>query len=348
MKIVECRGSDKQIGLTIGEALRDEIQANIQGFLPADISVLDQEAAYLKASLKKYLPGVLEQILNAAKAANVTEQHMLALNVPVGRPDYRYDQGCSNAVFGEGPDGPIWGKNNEGAFPPTDKPIVDSKGPRPVCALKVYPEKGIPAICFTFCGWFSGADMMNAEGVATGHSSVGSKFQQSPFHVSALHWLWAGMFIYRNVGDYVKHVTSLPLRGKGFSQIAVDAQGNMASGELACPISQIRWPEEGEKAMNCVNHYQLPLLEGIDARRPGPLAFSKGRQKYLEGAVLDGDRSLEHMKKILIHHGDFSICRHGGKDLSHTEYSMIGLTRERKALVAHGYPCQTQYAEIVI
>lgn len=348
MKIVECRGSNKAIGWTIGEALRDEIQANVRGFLPEDMSILDREITHLRAGLSRFLPDVLEQMLSAAEAAHVTEKEMLALNVPSGSSDGRFAQGCSNVVFAGGPQGPVWGKNNDGHFPPTDQPVEKSQGPRPVCVLRLYPEKGIPAICLTFCGWFSGADMMNAEGVATGHSSVGSKLQQSPYHVSVLHWLYQGMFQIRNVGDYVRHVTALPLRGKGFSQIVVDAEGRMASGELACPMAQIRWPERDVPGMNCVNHYQLPNLAGLDARKPAGLANSKGRQAFLDAAIRDGDRSLAHMKRILRHHGDYSICRHGGRDLSHTEYSMIGLPKERKVLYIQGYPCELEYREVVI
>lgn len=348
MKVIECRGNDKTIGRTIGESLRDEIQAHINGFLPRDLNPMEKEIAFLKTSLSRFLPCVLEQMLHAAEAAHVTEKQMLALNVPCGNSDYRFEQGCSNVVFAYGPDGPIWGKNNEGRFSPTDYPVENSQGPRPVCVLKLYPEKGIPAICFTFCGWFSGADMMNAEGVATGHSSVGSKFQQNPYHVSVLHWLYQSMFQIKNVTDYVNHVTTLPLRGKGFSQIVVDAEGHMASGELACPLAQIRWPKPGEVGMNCVNHYQLPNLEGMDAREPAGLANSKGRQAFLDTAIPDGDQSLNHMKRLLRHHGDYSICRHGGKDTCFTEYSMIGLPKERKVLFVHGYPCEQEYREIVI
>ena len=348
MKIIECRGSDKAIGQTIGEALRDEIQAHVAGFLPEKPSVLDKQIAFLKTSITRFLPNVLEQMLSAAKAAGITEKQILALNLPLGSSDPRFEQGCSNVVFSNGPDGPLWGKNNEGRFPSNNGPVKNCRGQRPVCALKLYPKTGIPAVCFTFCGWFSGADMMNAEGVATGHSSVGSKLQQSPYHVSVLHWLYDGMFRIRNVLDYANHVTALPLRGKGFSQIAVDRSGGMVSGELACPLAQVRWPQDHAVGMNCVNHYQLPALNGLDAREPAGLVNSKARQAYLDSAIPDGDQSLDHLKRILRHHGEGAICRHGGADPCHTEYSMIAMPAYRKALVVHGYPCEYEYKEIVI
>jgi hypothetical protein len=338
-KIIECRGSNKKIGRTIGEALREEIQRHIE---IDNSSVLDRDIVFFKASMARFLPEVLEQMLQAAKAARVTEKQMLALNIPRGDSlNYRFEQGCSNVAFANGPDGPLWGKNN-------DPNITDEQ--RPVCVLKIYPKKGIPVICFTYCGWFSGADMMNAEGVATGHSSVGSKFQKSPQHVPLYQWLYKGMFEVRNVSDYANHTTALPLRGKGYTQIVVDRYGKMASGELACPLAQIRWPEPGAVGMNCVNHYQLPNLAGMDLRTPDGLANSKGRQKYLDSAIPDGDYSLAHMKAILRHHGDGSkgdgsMCQHG-KEIMFTEYSMIGLPAQGKALFRFGYPCEGEYEEI--
>jgi len=50
-------------------------------------------------------------------------------------------------------------------------------------ARVVAPANGIPQMTFTFCGMIATTDGMNAEGVAVGHSSVGSVFQQSDRHV---------------------------------------------------------------------------------------------------------------------------------------------------------------------
>ena len=340
MKIVECTGSHRKIGETIGEALRDEIRSHIARFVVPENEAQMRSIAYFAESTRKYIPQVFEQLEGTARGAGVAHDRILALNAPLGSASPFWDQGCSNIVFSSGPDGPIWGKNNEGNS-------ADMEGRRPVCALKLYPDDGIPAICFTFCGWLSGGDMINAEGVCTGHSSAGSRFAQSPYNVSALHWLYAGMLTVRSSGDLARHLTSVPLRGKGFSMVAVDRSGDMFSGELVCPLVQIREPVAGVHGMNCVNHYQLPSLKGIDMRTPEQLAYSIGRQAYLENAIEQGDRSLAHMQSILRHHGEYSICRHRqSPDDAYTEYSMIGLPVAGRAYVLDGNPCQGSYTSI--
>ncbi len=348
MKVFECRGSHRDIGRTIGEVLREEIRSHIDDFLPPENEAPDRKIDKFKESLVRSLPQVLEQFGGMAEASGVSERRILELNCPVGIANPDLEQECSNVVFADGPDGPLWGKNNEGDSPPNTGPVIDGKGRRPVSLMKIYPDDGIPAICLTFCGWLSGGDMMNAEGVAVGHSSVGTNFQQNLSHAPLLQWLYSGMFQYKSAEDLARHVTSAPLRGKGFTQATVDRAGNILSAELACPLAQIRRPADGKVAMNCVNHYQLPCLKDmvLKQRDRKGLAYSHGRQKYLEAAVEDGDRSIEHMKKILRRHGDISICRHGGKDLSYTEYSMIAVAKEARFLFVDGYPCEEEYVEV--
>ncbi|MDY7011794.1 MAG: hypothetical protein SVV80_13740, partial [Planctomycetota bacterium] len=263
MKVFECRGSHRDIGRTIGEALREEIRAHIDGFLPPENKTPDKKIEKFKESLIRFLPHVMEQFGGMAEASGVSERRILELNLPVGIVESDLEQGCSNVVFTDGPDGPLWGKNNEGGFPPNTGDVIDDKGRRPVSVMKIYPDDGIPAICLTFCGWLSGGDMMNAEGVAVGHSSVGTKLQQSLSNAPLLQWLYSGMFQYKSAEDLARNVTSTALRGKGFTQVTVDRAGSMFSAELACPLAQIRRPADGDLAMNCVNHYQLPCLKDM-------------------------------------------------------------------------------------
>ena len=350
MKVIECRGSHARIGRAIGEGLREEMRQHIGGFVLRPSEELVVEVLRFRASLEAQIPRVLEQMVGMAAGADVSLEEVLALNLPqgVGAGDALDGHGCTNVVFGDGPDGPLWGKNNDGAYPPNTGPVVNAEGRRPVAVLKLYPDDGIPALCVPFCGWLSGGDMLNAEGVAVGHSSVGSGLQQSRDHTPILQWMYWAMLNVRSAAEYVRMMTSRPTLGKGFSQTIVDRGGSMYSGEFVCPLAQIRRPESGAQAMNCVNYYQLPFLEGLDRRTPEGLANAHARRAFLDRAVGEGDRSVEHMKRLLQHHGDDSICRHGAGDTSHTEYSVIGVTEERKLLVADGNPCQTEYVGVAI
>ncbi len=339
MKIIEARGTHRRIGETIGESLREEIRDHIARFVRKDVD-RKKPIGFFTETTGRYMPEVLAQLKGMARGASLPEEDILALNLYETSLVDAWPA-CSNIVFGDGPDGPLWGKNNEGNFPP-------GPGRRPFCVLKLYPDDGIPAICFTFCGWLSGGDMLNAEGVACGHSSVGSKFSQSRRHVSVLPWFYAGMLKSRTARDFAVHLTSLPLFGKGYTQVTVDRGGEIFSAELPCPLAQIRRPEPGASLVCCVNGYQLPWLRDVSNRTPEMLANSRGRKEFLETAGAAGARDIAHLKEILRHHGDFSICRHGGRDEAYTEYSMIGVVRERKALVADGNPCGSEYQEIIL
>lgn len=99
--------------------------------------------------------------------------------------------------------------------------------------------------------------------------------------------------------------------------------------------------------MNCVNCYQLPALADADRRTESGKCNAKARQRFLEQSLSDlSDYSIVDMTAILRHHGHPSICRHGGTEDSHTEYSMIGIPQSRRVLFADGNPCQDTYQEI--
>jgi hypothetical protein len=314
-----------------------------------DAEGLDLRIAVFERSMREHLPPVFEQLCGLAEGTGLPLSDILALNLPMGVGGWMVDpQCCTNMAFTDGPDGPLWGKNNDGGFPPATGPVRDARGPRPVALLKLYPDDGVPALCVSFCGWLSGGDMMNAAGVAVGHSSVGSRFAQNPAHVSVLHWMYWLMLTSRTGREYACRLTERPVYGKGFSQLVVDRGGVVVSAEVACPLVQLRWANPEDRSLNCVNHYQLPALEGRDARTPVGLANSKARQALLERLGSESDRSVAHMQSILRYHGEPSVCRHGGDDLSHTEYSMIGITRDSRMLIADGNPCTHPYRDYSI
>lgn len=347
MKVIEARGTHRAVGQAIGEGLRDEIRAHVEGFVLQTPEALAQPVATYRNVLNAYLPRVLEQFEGMAEGAGLASERILALNLPVGVGASMFaPQGCTNVAFAAGPDGALWGKNNDGHFPPDAAARRDGQGRRPWAVLKLYPDDGIPALCVTFCGWLSGGDMMNAEGLAVGHSSVGSRFRQSPLHVPALQWLYWILFRSRDLQAFQKNVTMLPLCGKGFATLAVDRQGAMCSAEIACPLVQLRLPRRGAPAMHAVNHYQLPELEGMHRRTPEGLANSLARSRLLEQECEAGNRSLEHLRHILRRHGQPALCRHGGADQAWTEFSVIGLTARATLMVAPGCPCTGEYVSV--
>ncbi len=340
MKLVEASGDARTIGRITGEALRDEIREFIERVRP-DRRHPDWEAHWptVRETLRRHVPLVLEEMEGTAEGADLPVESILMINVPAYGTELDALEGCTNIAFSEGPDGPIWGKNNDGGPPGEQSPPV---------ARLIRREGGIPQLNWTFCGMVATIDGFNAEGVAVGHSSVGSVYQQSDHHVPIRLWAYEGLFRCRNAAEFVRHMCSVPTRGKGYSSLLVDAGGAMCSLESPCPITQVRLPEDGETYMNCSNYYQLAALAEADRRTPEGKENAIARARVLDERFLGGaNRSLQDMIQVLRYHGDPGICRHGGHDQSHTEYSMIGVCAERKALFLHGYPCEVrQYTEV--
>ncbi|HIM55076.1 MAG TPA: hypothetical protein EYM39_00075, partial [Candidatus Latescibacteria bacterium] len=253
-------------------------------------------------------------------------------------------------VFSDGPDGPVWGKNNDGSPPPL-----------PVCARVVRPDRGIPQVTFTFCGMVATTDGMNAEGVAVGHSSVGSIFQQSDRHLPIRLWAYEVMMNSRTTEDFLRLMASVPLRGKGYSIVCVDRGGTACSLEAPCPLLQVRTPRVST-GIHCVNCYQLPELADADRRNAEGKRDAHRRWKFLDAVLSDKEGfSLASAQSLLrSHHGPDhhgpdhhgpdhpGICRHGEAGGMHTEYTMIGLPAHGKILFLEGHPCQREFTEIAL
>lgn len=343
MKFVECKGTPEQIGEAVGESLREEIQQY------ADIASekippgLNSRLPVFRKVLIETQPDVYREIQGMARASLLDEADILKFNMEAYPNSLGVDhQECSNIAFSGGPDGPIWGKNNDGSPPHW-----------PVYVKKIIPEHGIPIIAFSFAGLVFVSDAMNAEGVAVGHSSVGSLLDKSDLHPNIRLWCYHCLLKARTTREFVQLMASIPLRGKGYTHVVVDKSGDVCSIEAACPLIQVR-EKKHKTGVNCVNHYQLPLLRDLDWRTPEGKVNSIKRMEYLN-SVLESDEAfdIEHMKSVLRYHGKpASICRHGKNvdgsfgDGSYTEYSMIGLPAQGKMLYLHGNPCEHEYSLI--
>ncbi len=138
------------------------------------------------------------------------------------------------------------------------------------------PTEGIPQVTFTFVGLLATTDGMNAEGVAVGHSSVGSQFQQSDRYVSIRLWAYELLSRARTTSEFVRGMTEIPLRGKGYAATCVDAEGTTVGIDAACPWLQIREPADGASGLHAVNCYQHPALLHADRRQANSTPISAG------------------------------------------------------------------------
>ena len=337
MKVVQCAGTPGQIGAASGEALREEIRQHIEVFPMRQWEEWKGRKPLFIEALKRYLPHVLEEMEATARGADVAVDEILRLNIPLYPHGLTTDEACSNVVFTGGGDGPVWGKNNDGREPH-----------RPICARYVKPVEGVPQVTFAFCGMVATTDGMNAEGLAVGHSSVGSTFQQSDHFVPIRLLAYDAMMKSRTTADFVRHLSETPIRGKGYSMVCVDRQGVACSIEAPCPLVQVRRPASAN-GVHCVNCYQLPALSEADRRTPTGKCDAHGRMRLLDG-ILDGEGpfDLAHMERTLCCHEEPGLCRHGECEHMVTEYAMIGLPAHNRLLFTDGNPCRGGFEELLL
>jgi hypothetical protein len=343
MDVLECSGSYRDIGRATGEALREKIAHHLSIF-PGRTEEQERDwqrrlPAFLH-SMEVHMPEVLEEIRGTAEGADRPVEDIYRLNFPLYNNELDMDggQGCTNVGFIGGPDGAVLGKNNDMADP------VGSPKARQYVLRIAKPPSGIPTATITFCGTVATLDGMNAEGVVSGHSSVGSVYQQSDHYAIIRLWGYVGLLRSRSAAEFVRHMTDRPLRGKGYAVLCTDAKGELCSLEAPCPVVQVRRPESAN-GMNAVNYYQLPALTSADRRKPEGRENAEGRSRVLNGVLAEGGAyDVSRMQQTLRLHSTPSICRHGGENISHTTFSMIGVPKRGQLLYLESNPCEDEYA----
>lgn len=339
LKRVECAGAPREMGRQTGEALREDIAANLAARpLKEPERWLARLPGFVETT-QRHLPSVLEEMEGMAEGANRPVEDIYRLNFPLWSNGSEVE-GCTNVVFSDGSDGPVWGKNNDGMCDVTA---------RAAFVRHIKPDQGIPQVVFGMAGWVASTDGMNAEGLTTGHSSVGSVFQQSDRYPFIRLWDYVARSKCRTTEEYVREMTATPLRGKGYSIVCVDRHGTAASLEAACPLVQVRRPDR-PRGIHCVNCYQLPALANADRRKPSAKIDARARAAYLD-RVLDGGGTfdIEHMKRLLRNHADQGICRHGSETSEmNTEYAMIGVPVLGKVFYCGGHPCEGEFETLSV
>lgn len=346
MKIIEAAGSPTQIGHITGEALREEIAFNAEidrARLDRNSDVWPKRYAGMIEGLKANLPAVYDELVATAEASNQPFEIIAYMNSGKTTSKPLPFDACTNACFADGPDGPVLGKNNDGlSVETTRKP----------CVRIVKPVDGIPQLTVTFAGWLAVCDGINAEGVAVGHSSVGSKFAQLDHWLPIRLWYYHVMSQARSTGDFVRLMMSAQLNGKGYAMVVVDRACEAVSVEAAVPVIQMRKPGSAKGHVNCTNYYQLPELTNADTRKGKTKCDAEGRRAMLDRELDLADPSdVAAMAAVLkLHPNDRGehpgVCRHFEEAGTITEYSMMFLPRDGRVFVADGQPCSNEYAEL--
>ena len=113
---------------------------------------------------------------------------------------------------------------------------------------------------------------------------------------------------------------------------------------------QVWWgADRGRQFVYSTNLYASEALRDADMRSADSKPICHYRTGYLRWIEENSPpRSLVDMQKLLSSHAPWAPCRHGGPDLSHTEWSAIALPKSNRLLVSNGPPCQAEYQQFEV
>ena len=335
MKIIECYGTPLEMGRQYGEAAREEIVYSRELWQPyfRNYPVRPFFLRETAAVLEKYAPDTALELQGIAEGAGVPLDFLFAVNhTDTFGPEV---ERCTPLLLRRSPEGIIVAKNNDAG--------IGEKFPFVI--RKCRPDRGIPFIQVTYAGWISGLDMMNAEGLANTHGSVGSIFPRPRRRIDIRLRLYELMKSCRNIDELIYGLQDpeVPLTGKGFSIAAGDRRGECVFIDAAVPNIVVR--DRNRQFSWSTNLYDAPGLENADQRPAELKPFCQARSRYISERKPPVD--LAGIKALLSDHSvPFAPCRHGGQSRSVTVWSMYCLPEKGCVGVADGTPCNTPYREL--
>jgi isopenicillin-N N-acyltransferase-like protein len=347
------RGSARQIGLQVGEALRDKIPLAIQqifdhelnyfemmtlGAVPKLAPMTESEVfARTRAFLplfERYAPGMVEELRGIAEGARIDFDHALLLQIR-GEIVYAMTTGCTSfALSGKVTrDGmAISGQNWDYAID-VDEGIMH--------LLHVTPDEGPRQLMLTFAGLTSYLGINSA--------GIGS-------FANALPWAWAAVgiphypvwwrtFRERDLAG-VRKVLAETQSVQAENHMLSGPGGTIADAELT-PEGPI-WLDDEEGFFVHTNHFLgSPYAERADL--PSMLPDSEPRRQRMRALVSErlGTLDAEMMQTFLADHEGLptSICRHDVLPGFWTAASMVAVPERGVMYVCAGNPCDGEYVE---
>lgn len=331
LPFVECRGSSREMGRQYGEQAREAIRNNVDLWMGTRFKLSPDFVGSVQTVLGRYAPEVAEELEGLAEGSGLPLTSILLMN-HVNIFDPRLPpSGCTAMALAESDRGPVLCKNND----------IEPDG-RVHVVRKCVPAQGLPMIHVANAGWLSGLDALNAAGLASGHCSSPSAFDRSGLRLDIRLWMYQLMRLCRTTEDFLERMDSVPLTGKGFNVVLVDASGRTGVIEAALPLLTRR--DCGRGFVYATNHFTSPVLSGgarAAADRDAVSVYRYGYLRWIEQTR--PPRTVEDLAGLLRSHEPWGPCRHGGPHVMSTAWSMMALPREGRLLAAAGAPCRNEY-----
>jgi isopenicillin-N N-acyltransferase like protein len=335
--LIEARGTHREVGRQIGEAARDLVAQGLATYQERFLvlagfgydEALERSAGY-RRSAEDYVPQAVDQLRGLAEGANVSFEHLFALNCseeftcaadhvwpPGGQASVAPDH-CTSVAFVAG--GRVVSGHNEDWYP------EDVEG------LSVGAAGDLPMTGITSRGLTSAANTVyyRDERVGLPNNCLLAIVLQQPDL------------------EHVRDLIAGAPRARGSNHLLSDARGRIWDIET----SGERWAFiDGGQCFAHANHYVSGDLAPGDATGSDGSALRSARaEEMLAAGIAAGDDPVALAETVLSDHANepLSICGHWDdddpdEDQSVTTASMVWEPAEGRVHIARGQPCSSEY-----
>lgn len=360
-ELLKVGGTPREIGLQVGDALRDKILLTIQQIYDYELTFFkwqtigsypelldltrDQVLARTREFLphfERYAPGMVEELRGIAEGARISFEEALLLQIR-GEIVYAMTSGCTAFAISAGGtrDGRALAGQNWDYAIDVDLGVMH--------LLHVTPKEGPRQLMLTYAGLTSFLGMNSA-----GVSSFANSLPWGWCKVGIPHYpvFWR-VFRERDLAG-VRRVIDETNTVQAENHVFADGSGAIADLELT-PDS-VTWLDDQEGFFVHTNHYVVEPNRSRPDLQP-TIADTTARFKRMRELISAryGQLDVSSMQGLLADHEGYptSICRHeampdgtpGGPAIGPTVASMISVPQRGVMYVCAGKPCEGEYVE---
>jgi isopenicillin-N N-acyltransferase like protein len=335
--LLRVRGTHREVGRQVGEALRPGLQ-NLVGRLPESAprgvswkKMLDQARLYLAHSRAVY-PQYVEELEGLAEAAHLPfDQVFVGVCEELWEPP-AWQRGCTDlaARARATVDGSTLVAHTNDLAPGAEKDLV-------LLQVQAAEEP-------EFLGVSVGGLAYSAGWNAAGLCLTGNEVSCNDIRPGVPRLLIVRAILAARRLEEAMEACLLPGRASSYNNVLADAHGEVYSMEGSATDCEPIYIEGDILAHT--NHYLSPAMRRFEADRAdlsgSVIRYNRAMRLLRENY---GQLSVSRFQELLADHVNYpaSICKHGVETV--TVFSLIVNPAERRAWIGRGRPCQATYVE---
>jgi isopenicillin-N N-acyltransferase-like protein len=347
LPVIRVEGTHREVGLQMGEAVRDDIRAEVDGAwddLPAGRSKEDQLAlaADYRAFTEPRLPWLIDELDGCAEAAGVDRLEFFACTMEEiwYEPRAPRTEGrCSDLVAGPAAtaDGHLLVAHNNDLSPSAEPKIVALEK-RVAGDPVVLQLGGIPILSV---GWNSAGLSLTGNELSPNDERVG---------ISRDHQVLE-MIRARSLDDMVAAALR-PDRASSYNNVLTSADGGVANVEGSATDAEVTGLDERGHLAHTNNYVCDRMLRYEGDDEYAPLSQTRyDRARELLAAAPPRSLTMDRMRELLADHETKpqSLCKHPefGTPTSKTVFWCVADVTDGRIVFGRGNPCDSVAQEYV-